>query len=877
MLALLGGVTGANAQTAARPGGAAPAAGAAGAGGAPGAEVPYDKWTATAHKQAGLFTVWRKDGKVYLELRADQFDKDYLETAVPANGLGGYGVVSGQVFQQEARLVRFSRDEKRVALVWPQTHFDAKPGTAEVEAVRLSTAASVMGMAPIVTEDKKNDLVVLDMSVLLGDVADLTQTINRRLSDPKDPTSQFRLDPTRSYFGPSKAFPQNVVIEADQTFTSLKPLEAIDTVVDPRSIQMRVTYNLLALPENDDYMPRLYDDRVGYFEDAHIMFGAAPSVDNYAHYISRWNMQPSDPSKPLSPAKHPMVYTLSNTIPVEYRDPIRRGILEWNKAFAKIGISDAVKVVEQPADPNWDPDDFRYNVVRWLTEANSGGFAEAQPVWDPRTGEVFRTGVLIDADLMRFTMLAADARFGGNTDEAPAAGAHERSSLVHNDGVGANAQMGFGAFALALMSGGDPQAIARKNAADYLFSITLHESGHNFGLQHNFIGHEGYSIRELRDKGFTDRYGLSASVMDYIPFNLAPKGAKNGELFQLVLGPYDYHAIQYGYAAIPGAKTPQDELPTLRRWASVWTDPRYRFASDEDVAWYSGHAVDPRVNQFLLSNDELGWCSEQLGIVHGLLQNIDRRFPKPGAQWLDERAAFGYMLSPYVRCASNASHYVGGEYLSRARVGDPNAGPPLTAVPRAQERRAFAMVDRYLLSNEAWNFSPQTLRRLVYSEHSSFGNFGGTYFPRHDISVADLAARWQDVALGYMFNPLVLSRLADLPTKAAPGSTMTLADLFAWTQSAVYGDLSTGKIANASAVRRNLQRRYAARLGRLATTPDPGTPYDAQSLARYELVDLAGRIGTALHGARDVQTKAHLEAMRSDVRRFLTARRTITS
>ncbi|MGH7716392.1 MAG: DUF5117 domain-containing protein, partial [Vulcanimicrobiaceae bacterium] len=374
------------------------------AGGPTGSPPPlpaYSAWTKDAEKQNGLFPLWRKDGKVYLELRTDQLDKDFLQTAVPSNGLGGFGITSGQMFQQEARLVRFIREGRTVAIVWPQTRFTALPNTPLADAIRLSTADSVMGMAPVVTENGK-DAAVIDMSALLGDVMNLTATMRERLADPKDPLTQFHLDPARTYFGASKAFPKNVVIEADETFSSLKPAEKLNTVTDPRSLQMRVTYNFLMLPENDGYMPRLADDRIGYFEDAHISFNKLSAPDDFVHYLIRWNLQPSDPTQRISAAKTPIVFTLSNTIPVEYRDPIRRAVLAWNAAFERIGISNAVQVQDQPADPSWDPDDARNNVIRWLTEANSGGFAEAQLTWDPRTGEVFRGGVLIDSDLVHF-------------------------------------------------------------------------------------------------------------------------------------------------------------------------------------------------------------------------------------------------------------------------------------------------------------------------------------------------------------------------------------------------------------------------------------------------------------------------------------------
>ncbi|MGH7715569.1 MAG: zinc-dependent metalloprotease, partial [Vulcanimicrobiaceae bacterium] len=441
---------------------------------------------------------------------------------------------------------------------------------------------------------------------------------------------------------------------------------------------------------------------------------------------------------------------------------------------------------------------------------------------------------------------------------------------MHNDGSLMADQFAFGAYAQAALTGVDPQTVAQKNVPDFLYSIVLHEVGHDWGLMHNFIGHVAYSRRELRSRKFTQTYGLSTSVMDYIPFNLAPRGAANGDLFQPVLGPYDYHAIAYGYSRIPGATTPESELPALRRIASQWSDPRFRFASDEDVEWANGHAVDPRVEQFLLSDDQIGWRDEQLTIVHSVLTHLDSSYPRPQGSWDDERAAFGTVLNQYARCSIDAAHYIGGEYLSRARVGDPHATLPLTAVSRADERRAFEVVSRNLFANSAWNFSPTTLRRLVYSEHEPFLNFGYTEQPRFDVSVAAVAARFQDAALNYMFSPLVLQRIADLPTKAA--GTMTMTDLFGWSQNAIFSDLKNGSIAHASSVRRNLQRRYTALLVKLAAVPAKGAPYDAQALARYELGDLQSRIGVALHKTSDLQTHAHLEAMRSDASRALRAR-----
>jgi len=879
----------------AAPAKASPAPGASPASDAP---TPYATFVTGAKVQDGIFPVVTKNGKVYLALAKNQLDTDFYEHATTANGLGGFGLLSGDDFDQPARIVRFERiDDKHVAFIFPPERFQGRPGSPVANAVAASTANSVQAVAPIVAEDTDSGKVVVDTAFLLGDQLDLANRLSDIVQDPDHPSARdgYHLDSTRTYFGPSKTFPKNVIIEADQTFTSAKAADqpfggnsgTIDTVTDPRSIQMRVKYNFAQILASPDYMPRLADDRVGYWIDEQLDFNGDDRFDNGNRYVVRWNMRASDPTKP-SPAVKPIVYTLTNTIPHEYRAPIRDAILAWNRAFERIGIQNAVEVQDQPTDPAWDPDDIRYNTIRWLTEANGGGFLEAQIEWDPRTGEIFRGGVLIDSDFVRYSKFeykdvvapdaAASPESGAGGDllaqiapelyGAQPARAHRRTTFLHRD-TGMRAQAAFGALALELY--GEP--IPPSYTYAMVKAVVMHEVGHDFGLAHNFIGHDAFTAGELRSKRFTDANGVASSVMEYAPLNLWPKHSPHGDYFQQVLGPYDYHVIHWGYAPIAGARTPQDEVATLDRWAQAAVVPKYRFASDEDVEFSEGHAVDPRVAPFVLTNDQIGWCDTQLGIDRSLLHSLDARFPRAQMPWDQERSAFGLLIGMYGRCATSMSHYVAGEYLSRARRGDPHAPDPLTPVPRSEELRAFHNLDRYVFGADAFPVSSRTLRRIVYSEYEPIDNYGYEELPRHDISFSGLVANYQNRALNYMFAPLVLQRLADLPAKAVGRyRTMSLADLFTWTQQSIYGDLHARK-PHPSELRRNLQRLYARHLEGIAIAPRPGTPPDAQALARHELVALAADLRRDLRTPpHDVQTQAHLEALQDEVARTLSAR-----
>jgi hypothetical protein len=868
-----------------------PAASAGGEDAAP----SFEKFLLGADRHDGVFPVIVKDGKVYLELRTDQFDRDYYEHATTANGIGGFGLLSGDDFQQEARIVHFVRvDDKHVALVWPHQRFKAAPGTPAATAIRASTADSVQAVTSVVAEDKAGGRVAIDLSFLLGDQLDLGNGLSTIVENPKNPEGGYRLDPTRTYFGPAKAFPKNDLIEVDQTFASAKP-DVIDTVVDPHSIQMRVKYNFAEILSTPGYVPRLVDDRVGFWNITRVDFDNDSQLDRNQRYVTRWNLQAVDPTKP-SPAKHPLVYTLTNTIPLEYRAPIREALLEWNKAFEKIGILNAIQVQDQPSDPNWDPDDIRYNTIRWLTEANGGGFAEAQIEWDPRTGEIFRSGVLIDADIMRFGntvytdpipvshLLGGDPAAAASPEKAVDPALWDPAKLDPADyttavrprvhyGVGLHADRGaaqearFGALALQSYEGNLPAGFAH----DFLKSIVLHEAGHDFGLAHNFVGHDAFTAAQLKDKNFTQKNGVASSVMEYSPINLWPKGTPQGDYWQTTLGPYDYHVIHWGYAPVAGAASPEQEVPTLNHWSAASADPRYRFASDEDVEW-NGHAIDPRTAQFMLTNNPPAWCDTELSIYRSMIGNMDSRTPRAQQPWDAQRFAFSVLLNEYNRCAGSMTHYIGGEYLNRGRVGDTGVKTALSPVPRSLEVTAYHDLDRYLFSESAWNISPATLQRTVYTEYEPIENFGYDPAPRHDLSLTAIVGGYQTRALLYMFSPLVLQRLVDLPSKSRPGETMTTADLFAWTQTSIFGDLQNGRMPK-TAIRRNLQRTYSRLLARLAVSPFPGTPYDAQALARLELTSLAGDLRKNLmRGDLDLQTRAHLEAMQVDTNRALDTR-----
>jgi hypothetical protein len=272
----------------------------------------------------------------------------------------------------------------------------------------------------------------------------------------------------------------------------------------------------------------------------------------------------------------------------------------------------------------------------------------------------------------------------------------------------------------------------------------------------------------------------------------------------------------------------------------------------------------------------LGWCEAQLKIGDDLLRSLEHRLVGPGTTHDAQRTGFGLALGPRQTCGPIAAHYIGGEYLARAHVGDKRVPLPLEPIDRARAKRAFDILNRAILSERAWQFSPTLLRQLVYTEWvTDFQQARWQYAPplRHDEPISSAAGDMQAQLLGWMFQPTLLARLDDLSLKYPAGATMSLSDLFDWTRAAVFDDLTGKKAGAGAAIHRSLQQWYVRKLAEMWLSSASGTPYDARSLARAHLVKVRADVAAAAKDPKlDELTRAHLEALRSVVDSALEAR-----
>jgi len=827
-------------------------------------QMSFDRFSDGATPQPGLFTVWRKHGRVYLELAPSQLDRTFMVAPILASGLGE-GLFSGIDF--DTILVQFHRVGDEILIEAQNPFGKAREGSPQQRAVALSYPPSVLDAQAVTAVDRRTGGIVFSADLFLSDLEDLSDGINGPAGPGGSPV-RYRLDPRLTYFGPSKSFPRNIDLEADLTFTSSTP-GPIDTVPDARSLFVRLSYSVTDLPD-DGYRPRLADDRVGYFVTARRQYDDPNGPTSFVRYINRWNLQKTNPSARVSPAKNPIVYYIANDVPLEYRAPIRNALLTWNRAFAAIGITDAVEVRQQPDDPSWDPDDIRYSVVRWVVSPGAA-FAYGPSLVNPLTGEIFRADIVIDGNLVRS---------GADTYENFVDPNHVAAQLTDSAcsaqecdyGQGEQQQLAWGELALGLDGRFGASGIAPSSfTSAFVQSIVLHESGHNLGLRHNFESSTIYPLARLHDSKFTAAHGLVGSVMEYTPLNLSPHGQPQGAYFQTTLGPADYFSIKYGYQPLAG-RSPDDERPALNAIASKATAHDLIYATDEDNQWSDGFATDPRVGTFDLGADPLAFVQNQLTIDQRLFRTLTQRLPREGESYESTRYGMLVAMNNWFRTAAYATHFIGGEYFTRNHRGDPNAKPPFVPVARSDERRAFGMLTQYVFADDAFTYPPALLQRLGsdrFSHWQSDPNASG----RLDLPVDEFAQAYQSILLRQMWQPTVLARLDGIQAVASSqDQTMSLADLFDWTDDAVWGDLGTAGLHDVPAVHRALQHHYSEMLVNMMLHPELGTPSDARALARHHLAWLRDRLDSTLAQRRlDEVTQANFEDIRTEIGQALNA------
>ena len=369
-----------------------------------------------------------------------------------------------------------------------------------------------------------------------------------------------------------------------------------------------------------------------------------------------------------------------------------------------------------------------------------------------------------------------------------------------------------------------------------------------------------WTFDKLHDKGMTIKEGLTGSVMDYVPVNLALPGAHQGEYYQTTLGPYDYWAIEYAYKPVEAA-TPEEELPELRKIAARVSDPMVAYSTDEDAGFSpEPWDMDPHVNRWDLGSDPLRFYAHRVKLSEEIWENLEATLEKRGEGYQVLRRSFENALFRATIALRLAAKYLGGVYHPRDHVDDPGDRLPFAPVPRGRQEEALELLREHLFSPRAFQFPPRLLNKLASERWPEWRDFQSMQ-RRYDYPVHAQVLAEQRAVLDRLYHPIVLARLLDAEVKDP--DPFTISALFTGLQEAIWEETKAPKGSIAiNSYRRSLQREHLKRLAGLLLAGQGEPPEDARTMARRGLESLRGQLRASLTKpglTMPLETRAHLD------------------
>jgi len=550
----------------------------------------FSKVTEDMESSKGFFTLWS-----YPDSAKDK-DPEKLLCQIPSKLLGENFMLSTSIsgggyftgFPLDQRVVKWERLDDQLLLIEPETGFVVNGGEV-ADVVRRTYPETIRASVKILTVSPGGDPVIDFGGLLKSSFADIGWMSMSFL--PGGFGGGGGINSQLSKWTKKKTFELNVEMGVELAVSRGNPPGSYD--------KKMVHYSFWKLPETD-YSPRVADDRVGYFMTTNQDWSKPNDArDLYNRYVDRWNLQKRDPKLALCEPKKPIVFYIEKTVPVRYRRAVRDGILEWNKAYEKIGFVDAVQVRQQTADNEWrdlDPEDMRYSFFRWIVTGS--GFAMGPHRANPFTGEIYDADIIFDDSMVRFFEQSAAMRlpssaldfkgrdpaldrfietfpqfnrpmftwdeylFGENEQakvrESMRERMRDRGYHCCEYAEGMKQQMAVANSVLC----GQPKDVIDRYLYEVIKEVVMHEVGHTLGLRHNFKASSIYTLDEIKRRRETGEPTVG-SVMDYNPVLFFADKATEGAFITTTIGPYDYWAIEYGYrpfdATYKGASASEDE------------------------------------------------------------------------------------------------------------------------------------------------------------------------------------------------------------------------------------------------------------------------------------------------------------------------------
>jgi hypothetical protein len=724
--------------------------------------------TARARTDSGVVHVHWVGERLYFEVPDSLLGRDFLGmtsiAATPA-GLGAFSA-SGTVITEQ--VLRFERRADRLLLRKASFTSVADDSLPVSRSVRANNLEPIIAALDLRARNADSTTSVVEVTDLFRDDVPALSPLS---SGQRTTYRVRRLDPRRTLIDWARSYPLNVEVRHTLTFEAGEP----PSDAEAGTITVQVQQSLVLLPA-EPMRPRYADARVGWFGTTMVNFGLDEQKAATQRVIQRWRLEPRDPAAyargELTEPVQPIVYHLDPATPERWRRWVRLGIEDWKPAFETAGFRNAIVARDAPApaeDPEWNPEDVRVHSIRWA--ANLTRNAVGPSVADPRSGEI------LDSDVIFFHNHLRSYR-NRLLIETAAANPAARSLDMPDSLLG-----------------------------EAIRAVIAHEVGHALGLPHNMIASSGYPTDSLRSAAFTQRYGLTPTIMDYARQNYVAQPGDGGVRYVRMLGPYDHYAINWGYRVIPNT-TAASERAVLDRWIREREDDRrFRFGPQQ------GLPVDPDAQTEDLGDDPVRSSGYGIANLRRVMPGLVAWTTAPREDYAELREVYGETIGIWNLYTGHVQTLVGG-MRQTIRMSD-QPGPVWVPVPRAQQQEAVRFLVREVFTSPTWLAPPDLLRRV------------------ESAGALDRVRAAQVARLAGLLDPGRMQRLLEQEA-FDPAGAYRLTDLFDDLRAGIWGELTAG---TPDVYRRGVQRAYVERLELLLTQEQP--PLPPQAAAQRTAVDVS--------------------------------------
>ena len=383
---------------------------------------------------------------------------------------------------------------------------------------------------------------------------------------------------------------------------------------------VRRTFALL--PE-ERMMPVEADPTIGTYTVKLDEYDADKTASNVREYAVRWRMA-ADSNRVVN---QPLCFYVDTLFPRTWIPYIYEAVDEWNKAFESAGLKSALTAQPYPAnDTDFHATDIRHSCIRYnLSPAER--IVDSR--WcDPSTGEILGAGIVVNHGIAEYIKTNLMIQTGAG---------NESSRRMSIDSV---------LFGRALKS------------------MMLRHLGHCLGLSDNMSGSFAYPVDSLSKAEFTQKWGISASVMDELPFNFIAYSSADVQegvvMMQEKPGIYDISTLAWLYAGK--------------------NKPEFVYGKRQSPTYF----YDPRSMSFDLSHDAVESVKKGFdglaSVVEGINGWIDVDDPdynlRNALQEIILLQAYEYMKQVFVN--------VGGIYINPKTAADSH--PTYASVPKDIQR-----------------------------------------------------------------------------------------------------------------------------------------------------------------------------------------------